>query len=281
MKLIHLTDTHLVAPGRSLYGIDPAARLRAAVRHIVAQHADAEACVLTGDLTHWGDDAAYAVLRDCLRPLPMPVLPLIGNHDDRARFRAAFPQVPVDAGGFVQWVHDTPEGRLLLLDTVMRGDEPGRKSAGYFGGGRLDWLRAQLDAARADGVAVFLFMHHPPFGVGLRAFDDINLNSQDALQFAALLRRDDHIRHLFFGHVHRPISGSWHGIAFSTLPATAHQSALDFHADVDWFSHESPAYGVALITPEQVTVHVCDFLYAGPLLDPASERRDAPPPEHG
>ncbi|OIQ68158.1 3',5'-cyclic adenosine monophosphate phosphodiesterase CpdA [mine drainage metagenome] len=273
MKLIHITDPHLVAPGRSLYGIDPEARLRAAVQHVCARHADAEACVLTGDLTHWGEDSAYARLRDCLRPLPMPVLPLIGNHDDRTRFRAAFPEVPVDAGGFVQWTHDTSGGRLFLLDTVLRGDETGRTSAGYFGGGRIDWLRARLDAAQADGVAVYLFMHHPPFSVGIKAFDDINLIARDALDVGALLRQYRNIRHLFFGHVHRPIFGSWQGIPFSTLPATAHQSALDFDADKDLFSHEAPGYGVALISPEQVTVHICDFLYAGPLFDPASERQ--------
>lgn len=272
MKLIHLTDTHLTTPGRTLYGIDPLARLNAAVAHIAHQHADAELCVVTGDLTHWGEPAAYVSLRDVLQRLPMTVLPLIGNHDSRAAFCAAFPEVPRDASGFVQFTHDTSAGRLILLDTVLGDAAPGRKSAGYFDAGRIDWLRQQLDAAQQDGVAVFLFMHHPPFGVGIPAFDDINLVAADALEFGALLRGYRHIRHLFFGHIHRPISGSWHGIPFSTLPATAHQSGLDFLADTDLFTHEAPGYGVVLIQPEQVTVHISDFLYNGPLFDPASER---------
>jgi len=272
MKLIHLTDTHLTTPGRLLYGIDPLARLQAAVAHIVHHHADAELCVVTGDLTHWGEPAAYACLRDALRPLPMPVLPLIGNHDARTNFRAAFPEVPVDADGFVQRTQDTSAGRFILLDTVIGDAAPGRKSAGCFDAGRIDWLRARLDAAQADGVPVFLCMHHPPFGVGIAAFDDINLVADDARAFGALLRQYSHIRHLFFGHIHRPISGSWHGIAFSTLPATAYQSGLDFRAETDLFTHEAPGYGVVLITPEQVTVHISDFLYCGPRIDPASER---------
>ena len=272
MKLIHLTDTHLTTPGRTLYGIDPLARLNAAVDHIARQHANAELCVVTGDLTHWGESAAYASLREALGRLPMPVLPLIGNHDERANFCAAFPDVPVDASGFVQWTQDTSAGRFILLDTVRGDDAQGRKSAGYFDAGRVDWLRHQLDAAQADGVSVFLFMHHPPFGVGIAAFDEINLVADDAREFGALLRNYSHIRHLFFGHIHRPISGSWHGIPFSTLPATAHQSGLDFLSDTDLFTHEAPGYGVVLITPEQVTVHISDFLYAGPQIDPASER---------
>ncbi|MDY0329241.1 MAG: phosphodiesterase [Thiomonas sp.] len=276
MKLIHLTDTHLTTPGRSLYGIDPLARLQAAVEHIAHQHADAELCVVTGDLTHWGEAAAYASLRECLQMLPMPVLPLIGNHDDRGRFRAAFPETPVDDNGFVQWTQDTSAGRFILLDTVIGDADPRNPSAGYFDAGRLEWMRAQLDRAQADATPVFLFMHHPPFGVGIAAFDDINLVAEDARAFGALLRGygpiRGQIRHLFFGHIHRPISGSWHGIPFSTLPATAHQSGLDFLAETDRFTHEAPGYGVVLITPEQVTVHISDFLYRGPQIDPGSER---------
>ena len=40
MKFIHLTDTHVIGDGL-LYGQDPAARLRAAVASINAEHSDA------------------------------------------------------------------------------------------------------------------------------------------------------------------------------------------------------------------------------------------------
>ncbi|MDB4170329.1 hypothetical protein N9747_10080 [Planktomarina sp.] len=59
MKFIHLTDTHVIGDGL-LYGQDPAARLGAAVASINAEHGDAGFVVLTGDMTHWGDAAAYA-----------------------------------------------------------------------------------------------------------------------------------------------------------------------------------------------------------------------------
>jgi 3',5'-cyclic-AMP phosphodiesterase len=42
MKLIHITDTHLVEPGLKLYGLDPKARLDAAIadinRHTATQN---------------------------------------------------------------------------------------------------------------------------------------------------------------------------------------------------------------------------------------------------
>lgn len=43
LQFVHLTDTHLVAPNETLYGLDPFARLEAAVAAINARHAGAGA----------------------------------------------------------------------------------------------------------------------------------------------------------------------------------------------------------------------------------------------
>ena len=59
MKFVHITDTHLVAPWGRLYGLDPKARLDAAVVDIKLHHTDADLVVVTGDLTHWGEPEAY------------------------------------------------------------------------------------------------------------------------------------------------------------------------------------------------------------------------------
>ena len=39
-KLIHLTDPHLMPPGKPLYGLDPEAGLAAAISHIAAHHGE-------------------------------------------------------------------------------------------------------------------------------------------------------------------------------------------------------------------------------------------------
>ena len=55
MKLIHLTDPHFVPPGQTLYGRDPSVALKRCLADINEHHADADLCVITGDLTHWGE----------------------------------------------------------------------------------------------------------------------------------------------------------------------------------------------------------------------------------
>lgn len=252
-KFLHLTDTHLVPPGQLLYGSDPQRRLQAAVRSMAAEHADAAFCIVTGDLAHLGEPLAYAALQDALTSLPMPVHLMIGNHDDRAAFCRQFPAAPLDEAGFVQQALPFAQGLLLMLDT----HEPG-VSHGVYCPSRCHWLAGRL---RDSGDApVWIAMHHPPFDVGLPSMDAIGL--RDAAAFAEVLApHRPRVRHLFFGHVHRPISGSWRGVPFSTLRATNHQVALDLHRrDAISGCFEPPAYAVVLADAEQTLVHSHDFL---------------------
>lgn len=253
MKFVHITDPHLVAPGERLYELDPLARLQACVADINQHHADAAFAIVTGDLTHWGQAAAYTALRGAFGALAMPSYLLLGNHDNRAVFREIFPEAPVDPDGFIQSVIDRTEGRFILLDT----HEP-RDPGGVLCDRRLAWLEARLSEARDRPI--YLFMHHPPFPVGIKRMDAATLRAPEAL--ARIVEpHAQRIRHLFFGHLHRPIAGSWRGIPFSTMRGTNHQVALDMViADKVPGSHEPPAYAVVLLSQDTVVVHFHDYL---------------------
>lgn len=259
MKFIHLTDTHFVPHGRHLYGLDPRGRLEAAVADINRVHADAEVVMVTGDLAHRGEEDAYLSLRAVLAELTVPVLLLLGNHDDRAVMRRVFPANPVDADGFVQFTRDTAAGRFVALDT----NEPGT-SAGVLCERRLAWAEAVLAQAAADDVPVHLFLHHPPFDVHIPSMDRIGLGQKDALA-EIVSPHAGRIRHLWFGHLHRPISGSWLGIPFSTVPGINHQVplALTEPAPVPG-CHEPPAYAVVLTSGDRLVVHQRQFLDTSP-----------------
>ncbi len=90
MKLIHITDIHLVPPGQTLWGLDPFARFDAALDDIATHHGDADFCVITGDLTERGDITAYALLKERLACFPLATHLILGNHDDRAQYRNVF-----------------------------------------------------------------------------------------------------------------------------------------------------------------------------------------------
>lgn len=256
--LLHLTDPHLPPSGGLLFGRDPAPRLAAAIADIAARHgpgsaAPAAFAVLTGDLVRDGEPAAYARLAAMLAGLPCPAHLLLGNHDDRAGFRNAFPRAPLDPGGFVQLALPTPAGLCLMLDT----HEPGRPE-GHLCPQRLGWLADRLAEGTGKGN-VLLFLHHPPMPVGIPGMDAIGLVQAEAL-WQVLRPHRRRIRHLFHGHLHRALAGSWHGIPLSSMRGTAFQMPLDFTpgrvpcaAAPD--SREPPCYAVARITAEAVVVH--------------------------
>lgn len=252
LKFIHITDTHLVEQGHALYGLDPAKRLARCLDSVIEDHSDAALCVITGDLAHVGHPDAYRQLAAQLSRLPMPVLPILGNHDNRENFREFFPQVETDKNGFVQYEAPIGMYRGLFLDT----NQPG-VSFGVLCERRAEWLANRL---AEDDRPVLLFMHHPAFVLGIPSMDRIAL--LDTGPFEAVMKGHTHrIKHLFFGHIHRPIFGSWRGIPFSTMRGTNHQVALRLDATEKIpGSHEPPQYSVVLLQEDAVIVHVHDFL---------------------
>jgi Icc protein len=256
MKFIHITDPHILPAGRKLCGLDPAARLAAAVEDINRNHSDAQCVVLTGDLSYHGLDAGYEQARETLSALIPPCHLLLGNHDERAAFKRVFTDTPCDEAGFVQYVVETQVGAFIMLDSLCEGTD-----AGLLCEQRQAWLDRQLK--RFAGSPVFLFLHHPPFDIGIASLDGMKLIDGEAL--AEPLRRHGRVRQIFYGHVHRAVWGSWHGIPTSALPGTNHQVGLDLQADTDMYgTHEPPAYGVCLIDETSVVVHLREYLDQGP-----------------
>ena len=247
MKFVQVTDLHIVPRGRKLLDLNPIERLSACIADINQQCENVSFCVFTGDLTDRGDPEAYSALRECLEDLELPYHLMLGNHDRRASFYAIFPDAPRDENGFLQFQLETQEGRLIFLDTLDEG-----RSAGIYCEKRHQWLAQRLQEANSDPI--YLFMHHPPFDIGIPSLDKIKLDGTEA--FAAVLRKSADIRHLFLGHVHRPVSGSWRGIPFSALPGTNHQIAADFENESPMpYEHGPCAYGIVHVDVEQTTVH--------------------------
>ena len=252
MKIIQISDIHFVPPGQALRGLDPQSRLEACISDINARQGDADFCIFTGDLANAGQPEAYDNLRACLDKLEIPFYLAIGNHDSRERFHNAFPEVPRDTNDYYQYAIDCPDARFLVLDTVEDGAHWGSYCAA-----RAGWLDAQL--ADAAGKRVYIFMHHPPFDIGLPSQD--NLKIRDPQFFAEVIGRHRNVKHIFHGHVHRPVCGSWRGIPVSALRSTNHQVQFDLQTVAPIpLCHEPPAYAMILLRQDQTIIHFHDYL---------------------
>ncbi len=260
MKFAVLTDLHIVPREKRLYGLSPAQRLDLALAS-VAQIEKLAFLVITGDLAHNGDVASYELLRRSLGRLDLPPsILLLGNHDSRSAFRSVFPDAPMDAGGFVQGIHEGDEASIVTLDTL---DEQARDGSGELCASRLSFLEQALADANPS-KPVLLFLHHPPMPVGLPSMDAIALRSPAALR--GVLNRTRKPDVIFCGHVHRPVAGIWNGIPFQIQRSLSHQVALDqVTASHTPGSHEAPDFTIAEVVSGEIVLHQRSFMYDGPL----------------
>ena len=258
MKLVHISDIH-ISP-EPILDLDPIDNFLKCLAHVEEHQSDADRIVITGDLTHHGLAESYERLKEIMAGSSLtgdraPRL-MIGNHDSRENFSAAFPGTSRDENGFIQWTEDTPAGVFVYMDTVRNGNH-----AGSYCSARRAWLEAALEDARARGKSAWLFMHHNPTAVRVANADQIGIGEEAELK-ALLARYRDTVRHMFFGHCHYTLSGSVAGIPFSAPRSTNHVCWPDFSGNAARMGHGElqPNYNVCFLGQDDVVVHSIDFL---------------------
>jgi 3',5'-cyclic AMP phosphodiesterase CpdA len=246
MLLAQISDLHIKRPGALAYRrVDTAAYLVRCVAALNALVPRPDAVIMTGDLVDQGDPQQYEHLKTLLAPLELPYFLLVGNHDDRAALRAAFPdRAELHSGGeFIQYAVDVGALRVIALDSLVPG-----QSGGTLCDARLAWLAAQLDAA--SGKPTIVALHHPPFVSGIGHMDELRLDPAAAAKLAALIARYPNVERVICGHVHRPMFVRFGGTIASAVPAPAHQVALDLRDDApSAFVMEPPAYALHRYDP--------------------------------
>ncbi len=142
MKLVHISDIHINAD--PIGGSDSVAEFAACLAHVEKRHGNADAIVISGDLTHHGHFHSYVKLREMLAKTPLKPFLMLGNHDHRETFRQIFPEVDTDENGYVQYVRDiaghckhVSAGDVCDVDEIHRlrpVTEEGRVQVIFVGG---------------------------------------------------------------------------------------------------------------------------------------------------
>ncbi|CAI9386872.1 phosphodiesterase [Microbacterium sp. T2.11-28] len=219
--LLHLSDTHLRAGAPLLFdAIDGSERLSRALDGIEASGVRPDVIVFTGDLVDLGERRAYADLRARVEPFAQrvgaEVVWVMGNHDERAAFRAELWDEHGDDQRPVDRVDEFDGLRIVTLDTSVPGHHYGEVADE-----QLSWLARVL--ATPAPLGTVLAMHHPPVPSVLALAASVELRDQRRL--ADVLRGTD-VRAIIAGHLHYSTFGTFAGIPVSVASSTCYAQDL-------------------------------------------------------
>lgn len=254
MLIAHISDFHVFAdaPETGLVRADAAEAARRVVADIAAHEPAFDAVIFTGDLVDGGSPADYALLKDILAPLEIPVFMLPGNHDKRAALRTALTgTLPFGSGPFLNYEAAVGDLRILALDTLIEG-----KIYGTIDQTQLDWLESKLSVPCAGPTVIA--MHHPPFPSGVGTLDDMSLNTAGREALGHLVGAYKGQLLILAGHIHRPFQAIWHGAFCQVGGGPSFQHALDLRPDAPEPGSISEPYAYFILrfgAQQTLTIH--------------------------
>ena len=221
--IAHISDTHLLAGGRPLYGkVNTIEHLTQALKQLERSIARPQAIVFTGDLADLGEPDAYVRLRELVEPVAArmgaQIIWVMGNHDERPDYSRLLFDEESDAPQ--DRVYDIDGLRVISFDTTVPGYHHGAVSDD-----QLDWLADVLSSPAPHGSV--LAVHHPPVPTPLLEAMGM-LELQDQSRLAEVLRGSD-VRAILAGHLHYSTHSTFAGIPVSVASATCY--TLDLSAE--------------------------------------------------
>lgn len=209
LTFVHLTDLHAIAPGveGETTVCDTRETLRLTLAEIGRMAAPPAFVVVSGDLTDLGDEASYRTVAEIFAEsgLDLPIVFALGNHDSRAGFAAAFPELHADPER--PYDHDRTIAGLhvIALDSSLPGE-----IGGGWEPGQMEWLKSRL--AAHPGTPKLLVSHHGPMldeTPPELAWESLSAAATEELR-AAIAGAP--VVGVLSGHVHLDRAIHWHGV---------------------------------------------------------------------
>lgn len=208
MRLLHLTDLHISKDPSA----DENVRFEKALSFI-SKNKEAINCkgiVVTGDVTHHGEQECYAYFFSQMDRLQIPYHVFHGNHDDPHNMQHLLHQALYYRD--LSQLSDN-NWSLVRVNTVVPGED-----YGLISDSELRMLERTLQSQRDKKFA--LFLHHHPVKVGTPLVDSCML--QNAHDFLSLCM-DYNVQLIAAGHAHTPSQQRSGQIFISIAPALCYQ----------------------------------------------------------
>ncbi len=166
--------------------------------------------VISGDLClEEGDKKVYEWIRNILELQDFSYSLIAGNHDDPVLMAEVFGLEHLLTDDEIFFAKKIGKATCLFLDTAK----------GYHSENQLNWLRRQLYNHKRE---LIIFMHHPPFKVGM-PFMDKKHGHRDMKTITGLLTGYSNNITVFCGHYHIEKTIRYQNILLQITPSCFYQ----------------------------------------------------------
>ncbi len=260
LHFVHITDTHLIAPGQTkdFSDIPPELALYAQQVLGLPYHTVTAAEILIQQINalpvpvdfvlHTGDVAGkahmdYGFMRDLFGQINCPVIYVPGNHDHGEGLALLNQSETLDVREY-----EMNGVQIVCLDSSRYGKDHG----GWLSDAQLAHMEALCTAN--DPRPLLVAVHHHPFAVDVAWLDNLRLGNGGALH-EILRRAQARLRGVFYGHIHHSVDILKDGILYSSVASAAYQfigwpgqaqASLDLAAD--------PGFNLVTVTRDQTLV---------------------------
>ena len=235
VELLQFTDTHIYpAPGQRFDGVDTEKTLVQVIAHARKFHRPPDAILLTGDLVHEPEPAAYERLARILETESSPVFCIPGNHDEPTLMHKILATGKISTGKSIlcnRWI-------VVLLDTYLPDTH-----AGKLGEKELAFLDLTLTGHKDKHALICL--HHPPVSVGSPWMDRMGLQNPGDL--FSVTDRHPQVRGILCGHIHQEFNCVRSNVQIMATPSTCVQ-----------FMPHSDGYARDVTAPGYRRIHLHD-----------------------
>lgn len=226
LRIVQVTDTHLFGDvGGKLLGVPTYDSMHAVLSQLDAFPFQADAMLVTGDLSQDGSEQSYRLLDDAMARFGAPVFWLPGNHDE--------PRNLEKVGRERDHLHKvirSEHWQIVMLDSQVEG-----AVFGQLRQEELDMLERAL--TEREDLHTLVCLHHHPIPMNSEWMDNIGLRNRQALM--DILSSHDNAKGVLWGHVHQSCDGYVNGVRLMSTPSTC----IQFEPQTSGFSLDEAAPG--------------------------------------
>ena len=207
---------------------DPCSKIEKIIRIAKETNVKPAFSIITGDISQNGSTSGYKIAKEYISQIESlggPVIPVMGNVDNRTRFREnLLPGTKMEADNPCYYSKTIEGIRVIALDSLNPG-----KETGNLGEEQLDWLKKELTPLNGPTL---ITMHHPPFTLHLpngRTHTVFGIESMERFQ---RIVKNSNVKAVICGHMHQSLNARSKGIHYVVGPAALSELYLGKNREI-------------------------------------------------